>query len=315
MKRALILGGAGFIGSNLGMRLIHEGWQIRLFDINFSLDRFKGLADQYSLQLYRGDFFDSMDLTESLKGISRVYHFISTTVPSTSKENLEVEVETNLLGTVRLLETMRILGIKEIVYPSSGGTVYGNTESNLINEEEKTEPTCTYGLGKLLIEEIIRFYSRNYGLRYQILRISNPYGDNQKIHRRQGVIDAFLANVSSGNPLTVWGTGENVRDFIYIEDVIDAIVALDRDGRWNELYHIGTGRGASVRQIIEIIKEVTGIPLECTYTESEYAGVRRNVLNISKIKKHVGWTPKYEIAEGIREVWNRQYLCKTDTNK
>lgn len=298
MKRALILGGAGFIGSHVGLRLVDEGWLVRLFDIGFTMK-----AEKQGIELFQGNFFNSNDLDRALEGVKRVYHFVSTTVPSTSKENMEVEVETNLLGSVRLLERMRFLGVSEIVYPSSGGTIYGNVKKVPITEEDKTRPTCSYGFGKLLIENTIRYYSNNYGLQYQILRISNPYGDVKKVNRRQGVIDAFLMNVRNGQSLTIWGTGENVRDFIYIKDLVDATVALDKYGQWNEIYNIGTGKGASVRQIIEIIKEVTGIQVDCTYTENEYSGLSRNVLDISKIQEHVNWSPRYELAEGVKEVW------------
>ena len=304
MKQALVLGGSGFMGFNLGLRLSNEGWFVRLFDINFPLDRTNYLRDIKTIEVCHGNFFNHKDLDEALKGVDRVFHFISTTVPSTSKENLEVEVETNLLGTVRLLELMRNQNVSEIIYPSSGGTVYGQPREELISEEEKTEPECTYGLGKKLIEEIICYYCKNMGFKYRILRISNPYGDFHKANRRQGVIDAFLANVLNEIPLTIWGTGENIRDFIFIEDVIDAIISLDKTEKWNETYNIGTGKGTSVRKIIEFIKEVTNKNVECIYTGNEYSGVSRNVLDISKINNHAGWYPKYEIREGIERTWN-----------
>jgi UDP-glucose 4-epimerase len=299
--KILILGANGFLGRHATIWLSAKGYRLRLFDLNFR--RKVALPGQSEVETIGGNFMNPSDVERALDGVDIVLHFISTTVPASSINDVMVEIETNITASVKLLELMAKKNVRFIGFPSSGGTVYGDSRADH-HEGETLRPSCPYGLGKALLEEIIRFYSEYRNINYQIWRIFNPYGDTTKVHRVQGLVDAFLQKVQDGEQLSLWGDGSAVRDFIFIDDVVAAIGVMLEQRVKNEIVNIGSGRGHSIREVLEVLRVAVGRKFSVEVTDG-YAGVTRAVLNIEKIKRLTGWRPSYSLDEGMAETWRR----------
>jgi UDP-glucose 4-epimerase len=299
--KVLILGANGFMGSHVTSWLAAEGYSLRLFDLAFHKPL--RLTTDGEVELVEGNFMNPADVSRALEGVDIVLHFISTTVPATSINNLMVEVETNVTATAKLLDLMAEKNVRFIGLPSSGGTIYGDSSDDH-REEDNVRPSCPYGLGKVLIENLIRFYRDYRDINFQIWRITNPYGDTVRLHKMQGVIDAFLQKLEAGEPLSLWGDGSEVRDFIFIDDLVAAIGTMIESGVKDEVVNIGSGVGSSIRQVVEVIRDVVGHDFSVDTVDS-YAGIKRAVLNIEKINRLTGWQPSYTLEAGIAEAWRR----------
>lgn len=297
----LVLGGGGFLGSEITKALIQQGHRVRIFDRRIRV--LPGSAPDAGPSYIQGDFLNQSDLKKAMRGVGMVLHFISTTVPSLSADNVGVEIETNLRGTVRLLDTMASEGVTRICYPSSGGTVYGDATTP--HEETDTlRPTCPYGLGKVLIEDTLKYYAERVGIQYQIWRIANPYGDTHNIHQAQGVVDAFLRQIKDGESVELWGDGSAIRDYIYIGDVVSAVLALLKIGAWGETVNIATGLGTSITDLIELIKGTLPVPVGVNKREG-YTGTSVSVVSPQKLMRLTDWRQDYSLQDGIQETWRR----------
>jgi UDP-glucose 4-epimerase len=301
VARFIVLGGSGFIGSALTDHLAASGHSVRVVDTRLPAP---GARRPRNVEYQEGNLLNDSDLDAAFSdGADTVLHLVSTTVPATSLDNVQVEVEANVLGSVRVLDAMVRHGIRRIGYPSSGGTVYREGASSH-REDERCEPTCPYGLGKLLVEELLRYHARHKGIEHQIWRISNPYGDRTKRHRMQGVIDAFLHRVRDGEPLRIWGDGSAARDFIFIDDVATALTACMEKASWNEVYNVGTGIGTSVMDVLHTIEATVGRKVQVEAVPS-YVGPSRSVLDPDKLRRATGWSPAFDLAAGISAAWSR----------
>jgi UDP-glucose 4-epimerase len=303
--RALVLGGGGFLGGLVSRWLLQNGYRVRLFDLRAPAWSTSPSArgDAGALEIFEGNFLNGSDLDRALDGVELVLHFVSMTVPATSVDNVSIEIETNLAATVRLLDRMVARGIKCIGYPSSGGTIY-RAAAHPHREDEPPGPTCPYGLGKLLIEETLHYYRAHKGIETQIWRIANPYGDAAKLHLAQGAIDAFLLRILQGQPITLWGDGSAVRDFVFGEDVAAAIGALLERGAWGETVNIGAGAGVSIASALEVIRATVDRPVLLQQVAG-YTGPLHAVLDSTKLKQLTGWAPRYDLQSGIAEAWQR----------
>jgi UDP-glucose 4-epimerase len=297
--RVVVLGGNGFLGSQVTRWLAARGHRLRVMDLRLPRPG-TALPD---VEYREGNFLNASDVEAALEsGADLVLHFISTTVPASSIDNVPVEIDTNVAATVRLLDAMTRRGIKRIGFPSSGGTIYG-ASSAPHREDEVARPTCPYGLGKLIIEDLLRFYRDHRGIDFQIWRVANPYGDATRVHLAQGVIDAFLQRVRTGQPITVWGDGSAVRDFIFADDVAAAIGQLIEGQTWGEVVNVGTGKGASIAEVLRIIENVAG-PFQREQVRA-YSGPAYAVLDTTRLHQLTGWTPGWTLESGIREAWRR----------
>jgi len=300
-SRVLILGAGGFLGSQLAHRWSEEGIVLRLFDRLYHQDFH---FPEGEVEIVTGDVMDRKALGRALQGVSKVYYFMSLTVPSLSKNSVTFEVETSIRALTTVLEMMVANQVPEIFFPSSGGTIYQpGDERNPYKEEDPLGPECSYGLAKMLSEDIIRFFAKNHGLKYLIARISNPYGNLHGMYKKQGIIDVLLNRINRGESIELWGDGTQVRDFIYIDDLIQALWQLDQKNICQETLNIGSGSGVSINSILESICKVTGYTGEIIRNPAEYSGVAYSVLDISKLKNLIAWQPSHDIDSGIKELW------------
>jgi len=288
----VILGASGFIGINLARRSAEQGFDLTCFA--------RKVSDHWPIgsRVILGDLASPPgELLEAMEG-AVVFHLVSSTRPTVATDEAVAEIATNLMATVGLLEATKGLDCRW-VFSSSGGTVYGQTDATRISEEHPTVPISSYGTVKLAIERYFSLYGALHGTDYVIARISNPFGPHQSAAKGQGLIAALFERVASGTPIEIWGDGQNIRDFVYIDDVTEALVLLGHRGRWGEIYNVGSGAGTSVIELVSKISTILDAPAKLVYAPARGVDVRRNVLDISKIESNLGWRPAYMLDEGI----------------
>lgn len=298
----LVLGGAGFIGSHLVDALVTRGHEVRIFD-RPRIDTRNLSQVMHHVELISGDISNESDIADALEGMETLVHLVSTTLPATSNANPVFDIETNLAGTVRLLELARNAGVKKIVFASSGGTVYGAPLILPVPESHPTDPTCSYGITKLAIEKYLQLFYQLYGLDYSILRIANPYGERQNPVGGVGAVTAFLCKAIKGDPITIWGNGEVARDYLYITDLVNAFLDVIEKDHSSKIYNIGSGKAHSLNEIVTMIKNVTGLAASVEFTPARKFDVSINFLDISLARSELDWTPVITLEEGISKVW------------
>ena len=301
---SLVLGAGGLLGSHVGRWLARSGARARFFDL--SIDTIApDIRAQPGIEVVQGNMLDNETLIRALHGVDRVFHLVGATVPSTSVDRVDIEIEANLLPTLRLLEAMRVAAVPLVIFPSSGGTVYGDDPgpAGAFSEDAPQRPSCSYGLGQILVEELLTFHAAHGGPSALIVRIANVYGPTGNDRRRQGAVNAFLQQVVRGEPLSVWGDGTAVRDFIYVDDLVGALAALVASGADGRIFNVGTGDGHSIAEVVALVGTVTGRAPRLERVPQAYAGVSRNVLDISRLQSRTGWRPQVDLATGIARTW------------
>jgi UDP-glucose 4-epimerase len=297
--RCLVLGGRGFIGSHLINALLERGHQVVCFDRPHVMPLGSTHASDTRFENVEGDFVSEADIARVLPGCDVCFHLVSTTLPQSSNADPVFDVETNLLGTVRLLNHARGTGLKKLVFVSSGGTVYGTPTSVPIDESHPTNPQCSYGITKLAIEKYLDLFGMLHGLEYCILRIANPYGEMQRTQASQGAVAVFLGKALRAEPVEIWGDGSVIRDYVYIGDVADALIRAMNHAGPERLFNIGSGRGLSLNEVLDTIDDVLGRKTERLYRPSRAFDVPANVLSIERASRHLGWRPRVAFRDGV----------------
>lgn len=295
--RCLIMGGGGFLGVNLANALAGQGAVVRAFG------RTPADPRELSERVYwsSGRFEDPVAVAEAVRGQEIVFHLLSSSVPGSPGQRPAFDLETNVLGTLRFLDICNDAAVRRIVFASSGGTVYGQADNYPISETAPTHPISAYGVGKLAIEKYLSLYHHLYGLEYLALRVANAYGPRQSVLKRQGVVAGMLDHALTGKPLEIWGTGEIVRDFVYIDDVVSAFLwAATYEGP-HRVMNVGSGTGLSINQVASDIEAIAGTcKLARTYRAGRAADVPVNILDISLITRETPWRPRRTWLEGLQ---------------
>ena len=303
-KKVLILGGFGFIGTNLTEELIKRGdYEIIIFEAENVVIQNPQLLKK--VKIYYGDFNKEEDYEMIFNDnmIDIVFHLISTTIPSSSNKKINFDIKSNLINTINLLNIMVKYNCKNIVFLSSGGTVYGHPNNmSKKKESDSKNPISSYGIIKLTIEKYLHLFNYLYGLNYLILRASNPFGEyHNKI--KQGLINVILKKVLNRETVEIWGDGTVVRDYIYIKDLVKIIADLIETKIQNDIFNIGSGKGYSINDIIDIIqKEMGNFKIENKYARK--VDVPNLILNIDKLERHLDLNLT-SIEEGIKKtsIW------------
>ncbi len=309
----LLIGGCGFIGSHVADSLLAAGIRIRVYDRRPEPFRVPLPGVEYVM----GDLSDTAQLYEAMNRMDAVVHLVSTTVPATSNLDPVADITGNLVATVRLLETARAAGLRKLVYLSSGGTVYGIPRTDPVAESHPLQPISSYGIVKVAIENYLHMEHHLHGLQYTVLRASNPYGPRQGHTGIQGIIGTHLWRIARNEPIEIWGDGSVVRDFIHVRDLADLCVAALRSDATG-CFNAGFGTGTSVRDVVRYISQAVqssgGDPVMPTYKPGRSFDVPRVVLDNTRARTELGWTPKIRLAEGILESWNwvRTTLAQAD---
>ena len=255
--RIAVLGGCGFIGSHICRALVRAGRPVRIFDKVYA-GRELARDIEGAVEIVEGDIARPDDVLGVVEGCDTVIHLVHTTVPGSSMADPAYDVESNVVATVRWLPRLAEAGVRRIIFVSSGGTVYGPPRGDLIDESHPTDPISSYGITKLMLEKYVAMYATMSGIGHLILRPSNVYGEGQRLHIGQGVIGVLADRALRGQPLEVWGTGQALRDYLYIEDFVAAVTRLLAYSGPHHVFNVSAGRGHSVRDIIATLRRELG---------------------------------------------------------
>ncbi len=305
MSTCLILGGNGFIGSNIARILIENGYNVKILsDLKSGTSNLEPILNR--IEIIKGNFLDREIRKKAIEDVEFVFHNISTTNPQTSILNPVHDAESNVIGTIGLLQDIINTDVRKIIFSSSGGTVYGEVTKVPVSEDETTNPISPYGISKLAIEKYLQYFDYAYGLDYTIFRYSNPYGEGQYPSKGLGVIPTFLGNIAKGKSPVIYGDGSVVRDYVYINDIMDVnLIAISRKIKSKyHIFNVGSGTGTSLNELIDIMSDVLGNRIKPEYVNVRKGDVSKIVLDITRIKKEYGWEPKTSLSKGIQNTWN-----------
>lgn len=297
----MVLGANGFMGENLVKRLLPENRVI-----GYGTRPAAFATDGLPYQHICGDFSRETRFEEILRDyqISIIYHLISTTTPKVGTDHAEREIQENLLPTIRLLEAATTCGIERIIFPSSGGTVYGEYSGRPHREVDSLLPTCSYGIQKMTIEAYLQLYARLRGLDSIIARIGNPYGCCTQKYRTQGVIPAFIRALMKDNEITLFGN--TIRDYVFIEDVTDALIRMMEYSGSERIFNIASGHGTHLCEVVKIIETVAGKEFHNVKMEDmRSCDVAENILDISRAERELGWIPHISLQQGIQRTYQQ----------
>ena len=294
--KILVTGGAGFIGSHLVDRLIQEGNEVIVVD-NLSTGKRKNINKK--AQFYK------MDIQS--KRIERVFrnerplivvHLAAQMSVRHSTDDPGFDAQVNILGTINVLEHAVRQGVRKVTFASSGGVVYGEQEIFPASESHRTEPLSPYGISKLAGEKYLAYYANATGLRYVALRFANVYGPRQDSEGEAGVVAIFSKQMLDGGQPIVNGTGKQTRDFIYVDDAVEAIlVTLGEDVRG--IFNVGTGQETTINECYGIIKSLTKCQCKELYGAAKKGEQFRSVLDVTKLREVFGWDPQVTLQEGL----------------
>ena len=298
VQRILVTGGAGFVGSNLIARLDEiGGYDIAVLD-NEVLGSREAIADT-SAQFLHGDILDMAAVSRALDGVDAVVHLAADTrvIPSISAPKFNFDV--NVLGSINLLEQMRLLGVNKIVNASTGGAIIGAAEPP-VHEAMVAAPMSPYGASKLAVEGYCSAYAASYGMQAASLRFSNVYGPRS--WHKGSVVAHFIKQILKGEPLIVYGDGSQTRDYVHARDLADGIVrALDAD--ISGPLQLGTGKGTPLNDIIALLREISGEDFAVRYEDFRAGEIVHTWCDISRAREAIGYDPQIGLAEGLEETW------------
>ncbi len=294
--RALVTGGAGFIGSHVVDALLARGDDVHVLD-NLTTGRRENVPDGAVLR--EGDIrSDAGDAFEEARP-EVCFHLAAQADVGTSVERPELDAEVNVIGTLRVLEAARRHGA-QVVFTSTGGAIYGECERPA-REDDPRQPLSPYGTSKLAGEEYLATWNRLHGTRHVSLRLGNVFGPRQLAKLEGGVVAIFMERLAKGERVTIFGDGEQTRDFIYVQDVAAALVAaVGHDGG---VYNVGTGSETSVNELYEVCRGLAASEEEPAYAPPRPGDLVRSVLDRSLAEQALGWRPGYTLEEGLRATW------------
>jgi UDP-glucose 4-epimerase len=293
---ALVIGGNGFIGSALVLRLVDEGYMVRVLDPGVPRPDIDWTACEY----IQGDLSHPAVVDTAVSGADIVFHLASTTVPGTSNLDPHGDVTSNLLGLLNLLASMRHVGVNRLVFLSSGGTVYGPPRSLPVAESHPTDPISSYGIHKLMVEKYLQLAHRLHGFDYRIVRPANLYGPRQRLDTAQGAVAVFLDRALRDEPIQIWGDGSVVRDYAYVADAVDAMLRAARYEGAERIFNIGTGVGVSLNQLVAEIGKVLGRRIKVEHGAPRALDVPANVLDCTLARRHLGWSASTSLQAGLQ---------------
>ncbi len=295
----VVLGAASFIGTNLSIKLISEGNNhLRLVDKSVSYF----ISELYSdcTEIIADSLSVDTNFDEILRDQDVVYHLVSSNNPTNSNEHISLDLVSNVVFTSYLLEACVRCKVKKIVFISSGGTVYGKNITCPIKETQETNPITSYGIQKLSIEKLLFLYNHLYNLDYRIVRLANPYGPYQRPNGILGAVTTFTYKALKHDKISVYGDGRVVRDFIYIDDAITAILKIaESDGRY-KLYNVGCGHGTSISELLDVIQNTLNLELQIEYMPGRNVDVPVNYLDVSRYEEDFGEIQSISLEQGIR---------------
>lgn len=297
MKRVLITGGAGFIGSNLVDRLILGGYSVSIID-NLSTGNINNINKH--AKLYNMDIRDcEVSKVFEVERPQYVFHHAAQIDVQKSLKDPVFDSSVNIIGTINILENCKKYGVNKIIYASSAA-VYGVPEYLPVDEKHIIRPISYYGISKHTPEHYIKVYSELYGIRHTIFRYANVYGIRQDPKGEGGVVSIFMDRLFKGIIPIIYGDGEQTRDFIYVDDIVEAnIKSLSRGD--NEILNISTNSPASVNELYRLMKDMLGFKYDAEYGIERSGDIKHSCLDNKRAMELLNWRPHYSLSEGLKK--------------
>jgi UDP-glucose 4-epimerase len=290
----IVLGGGGFIGTNLCRRLVADGHRVRAFGRQRPFP--EALED---VEWFQGDFGDGAALAAAIETFDVVYHLVNGTTPLSANLDMVGDLQRNVVSSLGMLDICRKLGISRVVFVSSGGTIYGCPRQIPTPETAPTDPITAYGISKLAVEKYLALNQHLHRLNYRVLRVTNPFGPFQTAIKNQGVIASIISHVIRDEVVEIWGDGSVVRDFIFVDDVVDALVLAMDDHSEMRIFNIGCGEGRSLRDVIDAIELLLGRKLEINWKPGRPVDVPVSIAAIDRARDMLGWQPRTSFVSGL----------------
>lgn len=307
-RKCLILGGDGFLGSHLVDDLLQRGFDVRVFG-RFQENKVKNLNHVIKkIELFSGDFLNMSDLVKALNNVDYVFHFISSSNPASTINRPREEIELNVLPTINLLNICAKKKIKKFVFPSSGGSIYGNYPKGSASEMDLLNPISPHALGKLFIEQFLNYHLLQFKLDYVIYRISNVYGERQGINKGQGIIPTIINKALNKETVKIYGN--TIRDYIYVKDITSFMANNFYKKHKFRVYNLGSGGGVTLFNLLRIIKEQIELPLHIRKLMRRSCDIQRIILNIKRVRQEFDFSPKTTLKDGIKKTYNDLRLTK-----
>jgi UDP-glucose 4-epimerase len=300
MKSYLVTGGCGFIGTNLIARLASLGHRIRVLD-DLSMGKREDI-EHYGVDLRIGDIRDLAAVKKACAGIDTVVHLAAHTRVIESVTDPELNFAINAAGTMNVLLACRDAGVKKMIFASTGGAILGEQEPP-VHEGMVPRPVSPYGAGKLAGEAYCSAFFGSYGLNTVALRFSNVYGPFS--YHKGSVVAQFFRNLMQRQPLVVYGDGQQTRDFVFVSDLIEAILLADKADAAGEVFQIASGVETSLRSLLATMKVVLpGVAMDVRYEPARAGEISRNYAGIEKARRILGFDPKTKLSQGLKDTWH-----------
>jgi UDP-glucose 4-epimerase len=298
--RAMVTGGAGFIGSHLVEALVSQGAKVSILD---------NLASGQQSRIHSQAVFHPLDIRskEAKKLIEQekpdvLFHLAAQTDVQQSILDPGYDADANIRGTINLLESCREARVGKIIFASTSA-VYGNLQKELLSESDLSVPISFYGLSKWVAESYIRLSHQLYGTPYTILRFSNVYGPGQTAKGEGGVVAVFCDRLHADRPITIHGDGEQTRDFIYVKDVVGAVLSAVKRGD-QETVQVSSTSKTSINDLVAILSRIHGAPIDIVHTHSRKGDIKHSCLDNGKARHELHWQPLVGLLEGLTETYN-----------
>jgi len=293
----VVFGGSGFLGQRLCRELVSRGFNVRSVS---RTGRPKGEAQAWwsNIEWISADLGTETS-APAMAGAELVFHLASSTYPSTSNLDAVFDLESNLVGSVRMLKTAVECQVQRLIFISSGGTVYGVPRRNPIPEMHPTDPICSYGIHKLAIEKYLHLFRALKDLDSVVLRVSNIYGEFQNLERPLGAVSHFVHRAVSGKPIEIWGDGTIRRDYIHVDDVVDALLKSIFYRGPEHLFNVGSSRSVSLNHLLDLIRQRVAKEIVVSYKPARGFDVQENVLDSSLAQRELAWKPSITLEAGL----------------
>ena len=298
----ILLGAAGFIGTNLTLALAADP-ENRITVVSRRRASFADVEARAfpNVRFVECDLVAEPDFSHLLAGQELVYHLLSTTVPTTSNLQISQELNANVVLSAKLFEACALSGVKKVIFFSSGGTVYGKAVTCPLHEDTPTDPITSYGIQKLTIEKLLYLYHHMYGFDYRVIRLANPYGPYQRPNGVLGAVTTFTYRALRHEPITVYGDGSVVRDFLYIDDAVRGVLSIAGGDAPEHVFNLGSGRGTSILEVLNTIRSELQIEPEIIWKEARTVDVPVNFLDIGRYESFYGPLNPIPLEQGIRK--------------
>lgn len=301
MSKILVTGGAGFIGSNLVDRLIADSHQVTVLDnlVSGKKDYINPQANFWQMDILDDSLIDRFKEQD----FDLVYHLAAQIDVRKSVEDPIFDNRVNVLGSLNILEACRLIGLKKIIFASTGGAIYGETDEVPTSEHAPVYPLSPYGINKLIVEKYLNYYYQVFNLNYTVLRLANVYGPRQYKGAEAGVVAIFTEAAALDKECVLYGDGLQTRDFIYVDDVVEAMIKaakIDCRGEMN----VSTGQEISLQEVISTIEDVSNKKLKLKKEEARLGEQRRSALLNRRALEVLNWQPKTSFREGVSRAYH-----------